>query len=186
VVHLVFPLLASSVACIGSLSHCLAGSLAVSHSGSRSGRRFGAFERTFFSACATAARTASDLTDNLPVCTKVTSPRPSKKHRFWLLNRSFLNSLRMFVGPPLLWKPCGNSFLQKDYATNWAIKKFTPRAGSVSIMLNIRGLIGHQPPARVTYAGWLLRNRFQTFAQVCSRESTDKYSRIPGATHFTC
>ena len=35
-------------------------------------------------------------------------------------------------------------------------------------------------------AGWLLRYRFWTFAQVCSRESTDEYSTPRGATHFTC
>jgi hypothetical protein len=148
-VHLIFPLLASGVACARGLSHRLADTLAVPHSGNRRGRRFGTFARPFFSACTTAARTASDLTDNLPVCTKVTSPRPSKKHRFWLLNRSFLNSLHAFAGSPLLWKPCGNCFLQKSGETNLAIKKFTLRVGFVPIMLNIKGLMGQRTTPRV-------------------------------------
>jgi hypothetical protein len=185
-VHLVFPLLASSVACVSGLSHRLVSSLALSHSGNRRGRRFGAFARPLFPARAASARTASDLSYKLPVCTKVTSPQPSKKHRFWPLNRSFLNSLRMFAGLPLLWKPCGNCFLQKCSATNATIKKFVLRAKRVSIMLNIKELIGDRAWAPGASAGWLLRNRFQTFAQVCSRESTDEYSFQSGATHFTC
>jgi hypothetical protein len=186
VVHLVLPLLASSAACVGGLSHRLGDSLAVSYSGNCRGRRFVILERSLFTSCSTVAGTASDLTDNLPVCTKVTSPRSLKKHPFWLLNRSLLNTLRVFAKLSLLWKACGNCFLQKSGAANWTVKKSPLRAARHHIMLNIKRLIGHRAPAPVASAGWLVRNRFQTFAQVCSRESTDKYSRPLGATHFTC
>lgn len=151
--HLVLPLLAFSVACVGGLSHRLGGSLAVSYSGNRRARRFGVFEGPLFTTCTAAARTASDLTDNLRVCTKVTSPRLSKKHRFWLLNRSFLNSLRMFAGPPSLWKPCGNRFSQKNRATDQAMKKSARRPGLVHILLNIKELIGSRAPAQVVSLG---------------------------------
>ena len=152
-VHLVLPLLAFGVACARGLPHRLADTLAVSHSGNCRGRRFGAFARPIFLACATTARAASDLTDNLPVCTKVTSPRPSKKHRFWLLNRSFLNSLHAFTGPTLLWKPCGNCFLQKSGETNRAIKMFPLRVWLVPIMLNIKELMGQWTTLRVARVG---------------------------------
>jgi|HubBroStandDraft_6_1064221.scaffolds.fasta_scaffold08126_1 hypothetical protein len=41
---------------------------------------------------------------------------PSEISSFWLLNRSFLNSLRSFRIPEPLWKPCGNRFVQKSTA----------------------------------------------------------------------
>jgi hypothetical protein len=60
-----------------------------------------------------------------------------------------LNGLREFAKLPALWKPCGNCFLQKCGATNWAMKKFTFGARIVYIVLNINGLTGQRAPPPV-------------------------------------
>jgi hypothetical protein len=148
VVHLVLPLLASGVACAGGISHRLADSLAVSHCGNRSTRRFGVFERPLFSACANVARTASHLTDDPPVCTKVTPPRESKKHRFWPLNGSFLSGLRRPGKPVSLWKPCGNCFLQKNGTRICQKKDLPSRFSFVPNVLNINKLSTLMVPAQ--------------------------------------
>ena len=139
--HLVLLLLASCFACARGLSHRVADSLAVSHCGNRSARRFGVFARTFFPARTTLTRTASHLTVDGPVCTRVTLPRQPKKHQFWLLNGSFLSGLHRVAKPALLWKPCGNCFSQNRRAPNWMTRKSMNRAEFASKALNISSLL---------------------------------------------
>jgi hypothetical protein len=152
VVHFVFLLLASCLACARGLSHRLADSLAVSHCRNRRARCFSVFESALFPSGADAARAASHLRDFLPVCVIVTPPRRPKSHEFWRLNGSFLNGLRGFGNPALLWKPCGNCFLQKFPPSNCEANKSAPFAREVLNPLIINGLLIRRPGSQDAFA----------------------------------
>src|SRR5580692_3030472 len=103
-----------------------------------------------------------------------------------LLNRSFLNGLRSFRIPEPLWKPCGNHFVQKSTVRALILETLPHFESCLRNMLNIRTLRLCRALWRDAGAGQCLTRRFSTFAQVCSRESTDEYSFPHDATHSAC
>lgn len=105
---------------------------------------------------------------------------------FWLLSGSFLKGLRSFQQPSPLWKPCGNRFAQKNTLHVPFLEMALPRESYFRKVLNMRALHLSKAFRRDLFAHHMLARRFSTFAQVCSRESTDEYSIPRDATHSAC
>ena len=111
---------------------------------------------------------------------------PSEISSFWLLSGSFLKGLRSFRQSSTLWKPCGNRFVQKSTLHVSFLEMALPRESYFRKVLNMRALHLRRAFRRDLFAHHMLPRRFSTFAQVCSRVSTDEYSIPRDATHSAC